>query len=211
MMRTRVLLADDHGLIRQGLKSLLEGQGFQVVGEASDGHEAVRAAEKTHPDVAILDIRMPVLNGVDATRELKKSSPKTKIIILTQHDENQYVTEALQAGAKGYVLKSQGAEDLVHAIREVCRGAVYLSPSISQTVVGAYLSKGTVSPDVLSGRERQVLQLVGEGKSTKDIAVQLGISVKTAESHRARLMKKLDIHETASLVRYAIRRGLIQA
>ncbi len=210
-MRTRVLLADDHGLIRQGLKSLLEGQGFQVVGEASDGHEALRAAEKTHPDVAILDIRMPILNGVDATREMKKSSPNTKIIILTQHDENQYVTEALQAGAKGYVLKSQGAEDLVHAIREVCRGAVYLSPSISHTVVGAYLSKGTVSSDALSGRERQVLQLVGEGRSTKDIALQLGISVKTAESHRARLMKKLDIHETASLVRYAIRRGLIQA
>ncbi len=210
-MRTRVLLADDHSLIRQGLKSLLEGQGFQVVGEASDGHEVLRAVEETHPDIAILDIRMPVLNGVDATRELKKSSPKTKIIILTQHDENQYVTEALQAGAKGYVLKSQGAEDLVQAIREVSRGAVYLSPSISHTVVGAYLSKGTVSPDALSGRERQVLQLVGEGKSTKDIAMHLGISVKTAESHRARLMKKLDIHETASLVRYAIRRGLIQA
>ncbi len=210
-MRTRVLLADDHGLIRQGLKALLEGQGFQVVGEASDGQEMLRTAEKTRPDVAILDIRMPVLNGVDAARGLKKSSPSTKIIILTQHDENQYVTEALHAGAKGYVLKSQGAEDLVHAIREVCRGAVYLSPRISHTVVGAYLSKSADSPDALSGRERQVLQLVGEGKSTKDIAMQLGISVKTAESHRARLMKKLDIHETASLVRYAIRRGLIQA
>jgi two-component system response regulator NreC len=211
MMSTRVLLADDHGLIRQGLRALLEGQGFQVVGEASDGHEMLRTAEKTHPDVAIVDIRMPVLNGVDAARELTKSSPNTKVIILSQHDENQYVTEALKAGAKGYVLKSQGAQDLVHAIREVCRGSVYLSPSISNTVVGAYLSKSTVSSDALSGRERQVLQLVGEGKSTKDIAVQLGISVKTAESHRARLMKKLDIHETASLVRYAIRRGLIQA
>jgi DNA-binding NarL/FixJ family response regulator len=211
MMSTRVLLADDHGLIRQGLRALLEGQGFQVVGEASDGHEMLRTAEKTHPDVAIVDIRMPVLNGVDAARELTKSSPNTKVIILSQHDENQYVTEALQAGAKGYVLKSQGAQDLVHAIREVCRGSVYLSPSISNTVVGAYLSKNSVSADALSGRERQVLQLVGEGKSTKDIAMQLGISVKTAESHRARLMKKLDIHETASLVRYAIRRGLIQA
>src|SRR5260370_12718005 len=134
MMRTRVLLADDHGLIRQGLKSLLEGQGFQVVGEASDGSEALREAGKPHPDVAILDIRMPLLNGGDATRELKKSSPNTKIIILTQHDENQYVTEALQAGAKGYVLKSQRAEDLVHAIREVCRGPVCLSPSTPQTV-----------------------------------------------------------------------------
>ncbi len=182
-----------------------------MVGEASDGQETLRSAEMTQPDVAILDIRMPVLNGVDAARELKKSSPNTKIIILTQHEEDQYVTEALHAGAKGYVLKSQAAEDLVHAIREVCRGAVYLSPSISRTVVGAYLSKRSVSTDALSGRERQVLQLVGEGKSTKDIAIQLGISVKTAESHRARLMKKLDIHETASLVRYAIRRGLIQA
>src|SRR5258708_19928249 len=131
-MRTRVLLADDHSLIRQGLKALLEGQGFQVVGEASDGYEVVRAAEKTHPDVAILDIRMPVLNGVDAARELRKSSPNTKVIILTQHDENQYVTEALQAGAKGYVLKSQGAEDLVHAIRKICRAPVYLTPTISQ-------------------------------------------------------------------------------
>ncbi len=210
-MPTRVLLADDHALIRQGLKALLESQGFQVVGEASDGQATLRSAEKTHPDVAILDISMPVLNGMDAARELKKSSPKTKIILLTQHDEDQYVTEALRAGAKGYVLKSQAAEDLVQAIREVCRGSVYLSPSISRSVVDAYISKTYVSTDPLSGRERQVLQLVGEGKSTKDIAIQLGISVKTAESHRARLMKKLDIHETASLVRYAIRRGLIQA
>src|SRR6266571_580485 len=171
-MPTRVLLADDHGLIRQGLKALLEGQGFQVVGEASDGQEMLRTAEKTRPDVAILDIRMPVLNGVDAARELKKSSPNTKIIILTQHDENQYVTEALHAGAKGYVLKSQAAEDLVRAIQEVCRGSVYLSPSISRAIVDAYLSKTYVSTDPLSGRERQVLQLVGEGKSTKDIAVQ---------------------------------------
>ncbi len=210
-MPPRVLLADDHALVRQGLKALLESQGFQVVGEASDGQATLRSAEKTHPDVAILDISMPVLNGMDAARELKKSSPKTKIILLTQHDEDQYVTEALRAGAKGYVLKSQAAEDLVQAIREVCRGSVYLSPSISRSVVDAYLSKTYVSTDPLSGRERQVLQLVGEGKSTKDIAIQLGISVKTAESHRARLMKKLDIHETASLVRYAIRRGLIQA
>jgi two-component system, NarL family, response regulator NreC len=209
-MPTRVLLADDHALIRQGLKALLETQGFQVVGEASDGQESLRLAEKTRPDVAILDISMPVLNGVDAARQLKKLSPNVKIVLLTQHDEDQYVTEALRVGAKGYVLKSQAANDLVQAIREVCRGSVYLSPSISRTVVDAYVSKTYVSTDPLSGRERQVLQLVGEGKSTKDIALTLGISVKTAESHRARLMKKLDIHETASLVRYAIRRGLIQ-
>jgi len=209
-MPTRVLLADDHALIRQGLKAFLERKGFQVVGEASDGQEAIRSVEKTQPDVAIVDISMPVLNGVDAARELKKSSPRTKVIVLTQHDEDQYVTEALRAGAKAYVLKSQAADDLVHAIEEVCRGSVYLSPNISRAVVDAYLSKTYVSKDPLSGRERQVLQLVGEGKSTKDISLHLGISVKTAESHRARLMKKLDIHETASLVRYAIRRGLIQ-
>jgi two-component system, NarL family, response regulator NreC len=209
-MPTRVLLADDHALIRQGLKGLLETQGFQVIGEASDGQETLRSAEKTRPDVAILDISMPVLNGMDAARELQKSLPNVKIILLTQHDEDQYVTEALRAGAKGYVLKSQAAADLVQAIREVCRGSVYLSPSISRPVVDAYLSKTYVATDPLSGRERQVLQLVAEGKSTKDVAIQLGISVKTAESHRARLMKKLDIHETASLVRYAIRHCLIE-
>ena len=209
-MPTRLLLADDHALIRQGLKALLEKQGCQVVCEASNGQETLRSVEKTQPDVAIVDISMPVLNGVDAARELKKSSPKTKVILLTQHDEDQYVTEALRAGVRGYVLKSQAADDLVHAIREVCRGCVYLSPKISGAVVDAYVSKTYASADPLSGRERQVLQLVGEGKSTKDVAAQLGISVKTAESHRSRLMKKLDIHETASLVRYAIRHGLIQ-
>jgi len=209
-MPIRLLLADDHALIRQGLKTLLEKQGYQVVGEASDGQEAIRAVEKNQPDVAIIDISMPVLNGVDAAREMKRAAPKTKVILLTQHDEGQYVTESLRAGVKGYVLKRQVAEDLVHAIKEVCRGSVYLSPSISRAVVDAYLSNTQVPVDPLSGRERQVLQLVGEGKATKDVAVHLGISVKTAESHRARLMKKLDIHETASLVRYAIRRGLIQ-
>lgn len=209
-MPIRILLADDHALIRQGLRALLEKHGYQIVAEASDGQEALRSVLEAHPDVAIVDISMPVLNGVDTARELKKSSPKTKVILLTQHDEEQYVTESLRAGVKGYVLKSQAGSDLIHAIQEVCRGSVYLSPKISRAVVDAYLSKSYVASDPLSGRERQVLQLVGEGKSTKDIATQLGISVKTAESHRARLMKKLDIHETASLVRYAIRNGLIQ-
>jgi len=210
-MSIRLLLADDHALVRQGLKAFLERQEFQVVSDASDGQEALRMAAKTQPDIAILDISMPILNGIDAAREFKKSSPKTKVILLTKHEEDQYVTEALRAGVRGYVLKSQVANDLVYAIREVCRGRVYLSPSVSRAVVDGYLSKGDVPPDPLSVRERQVLQLVGEGRSTKDVALQLGISVKTAESHRARLMKKLDIHETASLVRYAIRCGLIQA
>lgn len=190
--------------------AFLERQGFQVVSEASDGDEATRQARDTQPDIAILDISMPILNGVDAARELRKISPKTKVIILTKHDEDQYVTEALRSGVKGYVLKSQVANDLIHAIQEVCRGSIYLSPSISRAVVDAYLSKTDMPADTLSARERQVLQLVSEGKSTKEVASQLGVSVKTAESHRARLMRKLDIHETASLVRYAIRRGLIQ-
>jgi two-component system response regulator NreC len=210
-MPESIFLADDHALIRQGLKALLEKQGCRIVGEAADGQEALRAVATAQPEIAILDISMPILNGIDAARELKKSAPKTKVILLTQHDEDQYVTEALRAGVKGYVLKSQVADDLIHAIREVTKGSVYLSPKISRAVVDAYLSKARLSADPLSGRERQVLQLVGEGKSTKDVAALLGISVKTAESHRARLMKKLDIHETASLVRYAIRHGLIEA
>jgi len=167
-------------------------------------------AVKAQPDVAILDISMPLLNGIDAARELKKSSPKAKVILLTKHDEDHYVAEAMRAGVSAYVLKSQVANDLVHAIREVCRGSVYLSPSISHAVIGAYLSKSDSPADPLSARERQVLQLVGEGKSTKEAAKQLGLSVKTVESHRARLMRKLDLHQTAGLVRYAIRRGLIQ-
>jgi DNA-binding NarL/FixJ family response regulator len=209
-MPTSVLLADDHALIRQGLRALLERKGFQVVAEASDGREALRSVEKSRPEVALLDITMPILNGLDTARELKKVSPKTKAVLLTQHEEDQYVTEALRAGVKGYVLKSQSADDLVQAIQQVCRGSIYLSPNISRAVVNAYLSNTPAELDALSGRERQVLQLVSEGNSTKDIAVSLGISVKTAESHRTRLMKKLDIHETASLVRFAVRHGLIE-
>jgi two-component system response regulator NreC len=204
------LLADDHALVRQGLKAFLERQGLQVVGEASDGQEAVQMAKETQPDVAIVDISMPVLNGLDAARELQKSSPKTIVILLTKHDGDQYVMEALRTGVRGYVLKIQVADDLLRAIKEVRRGAIYLSPGVSSASVDAYLSKSCLSTDPLSSRERQVLQLVGEGNSTKQIAHQLGISVKTAESHRMRLMRKLDIHEKASLVRYALRHGLIQ-
>jgi two-component system, NarL family, response regulator NreC len=209
-MTTRLLLADDHALVRQGLKAFLERQGFQVVCEASNGQEALQMAAKARPDVAIVDISMPLLNGIDVACELRESSSKAKVILLTKHDEDQYVTDALRAGVSGYVLKSQVANDLVHAIQEVCRGSVYLSPSISRAVVGAYLSKSDLPADRLSAREHQVLQLVGEGKSTKEVAKHLGVSVKTVESHRARLMRKLDLHETAGLVRYAIRRGLIQ-
>jgi DNA-binding NarL/FixJ family response regulator len=209
-MPIRLLLADDHAVVRHGLRALLEREGFQVSAEACDGQEAVRAAAEVRPDIAVLDISMPLLNGLDAARELKKNASGTKIILLTRHDEPQYVTEALRAGVKGYVLKNQAANDLVAAIQQVGRGGVYLSPNISRAVMEAYLSRNEPEADPLTPRERQVLQMVGEGKSTKDVARLLGISTKTAESHRARLMRKLDIHETAGLVRYAIRRGLVQ-
>ena len=209
-MPARIVLADDHALVRQGIKSLLEREGMQVVAEASDGQQAVRQSESLNPDIAVMDIGMPILNGMDAARELSRACPKTKAILLTQHDEDQYVSEALGAGVKGYVLKSQVASDLVHAIQQVMRGQVYLSPGISGAVLAAYRSKADRPSDPLTARERQVLQLIAEGKSTKDVASLLGVSVKTAESHRSRLMQKLDIHETASLVRYAVKRGLVQ-
>ena len=209
-MPIQVLLADDHLIVRQGLKALLEREGFTVVGEAVDGHEAVRLAQALHPDVAVLDLAMPLLNGLDTAREILRISPRTRTILLTMHPEDHYIFEALRAGIEGYVLKTQAAEDLVRAIREVFRGMIYLSPGVSRAVVQAYLTKADLPPDSLAPRERQVLQLVAEGKTTKEIAVLLGISVKTAESYRSRIMQKLDIHETAGLVRYAIRRGLIQ-
>ena len=209
-MPIRVLLADNHVIVRQGLKSYLERGGIQVIGEASDGQESVAFATKLQPDVAILDIGMPILNGIDAAREIKQALPKTKAVLLTRHDEDQYVTAALRAGIRGYILKTQAATDLVNAIQQVCRGEIYLSPGISRALVDAFLSKTEMPEDPLTARERQVLQLIGEGKSTKEVATLLGVSVKTAESHRSRLMQKLDIHEVAGLVRYAVRHGVIQ-
>jgi two-component system, NarL family, response regulator NreC len=206
----RVLLADDHLIFRQGLKGLLEREGLQIVGEAADGQEAVRRARDLSPDVAVLDLTMPLLNGLDAAREIVRASPRTRPILLTMHTEDPYVMEALRAGIRGYVLKAQPSTDLVQAIQEVSRGRIYLSPGISRTVVEAYLAKTELPPDPLSPREREVLQLVAEGKTTKEIARVLGVSIKTAENHRSRILAKLDIHETAGLVRYAIRRGLIQ-
>jgi two-component system response regulator NreC len=209
-MPIRVVLADDHILVRQALKSLLEREKLQVIAEASDGQEAVALAEAHHPDIAVIDISMPILNGIDAAREMGRSCPKTKTILLTQHEEDQYIREALEAGVKGYVLKNQAASDLLHAIQQVSRGQFYLSPGVSRAVMEAYRTRSDSPADPLTARERQVLQLIAEGKSTRDAASLLGISVKTAESHRMRLMQKLDIHETASLVRYAVRRGLVQ-
>jgi len=205
----RLVLADDHVLVRQGLKTLLQSAGFVVAGEAADGREAVRLVRSENPDVAVLDISMPQFNGLNAALELGRLCPRVKLVLLTQHDEPQYVTEALRCGVRGYVLKSQAARDLVQAIEGVCRGEVYLSPGVASAVAEAYLAPQHTT--ALSVRERQVLQLIAEGHSTKAIAVRLAISAKTVESHRSKLMQKLDIHDTASLVRYAIRHGVTQA
>jgi DNA-binding NarL/FixJ family response regulator len=207
---TRILLADDHAVVRQGLKALLERDGFEVVAEADDGRAAVRHAREHCADVAVLDFSMPLLNGLDAAVEILRICPRSRVILLTMHTDDHYVLAALRAGVKGYVVKTQASGDLVRAINEVRRGLMYLSPGISEAVVQAFLAKADAPPDPLTSREREVLQLVAEGKSTKEVAQLLGISFKTAESHRTRIMKKTNIHETAGLVRYAVRRGLVQ-
>lgn len=210
-MPTRVLLAEDHQIVRQSLRLLLEREGLAVAGEAADGRQAVRLAESLQPEVAVLDISMPTLNGLDAAREIRRLSPRTKIIILTAHDEEPYLLEALRAGVRGYIIKTHAAEDLIQAIREASRGGLFLSPEVSRAVIQAYQNGAALPADPLSPRERQVLQLIAEGNTTRQLAALLGISLKTAETHRTRLMEKLDVHETAGLVRYAIRRGLVQA
>jgi two-component system, NarL family, response regulator NreC len=186
----------------------LEQAGMVVIGEAADGPETLELAHTHHPDVAILDIAMPHLNGLETARRLRETVPQTKIIVLTMHPEEPYVLEALQAGAVGYVLKTQAAADIVQAIHTALQGAIYLSPRVTNAVVHAYLACATLPSDPLTSREREIVQRIAEGQTTKEIAAHLGLSVKTVESHRINLMRKLDIHETATLVRYAIRRGL---
>jgi two-component system response regulator NreC len=209
-MSTTVVLADDHPVVRQGVRRLLEREDFEVLGEASDGLQAISLADQFRPDVMVLDLSMPTLNGVAAVHEIARVSPRTRIVLLTMYTEEHHILEALRAGVKGCLSKTQAPEHLLDAIRQVCSGGVYLSPSVSGVVVQGYLANAERPYDPLTGRERQVLQLIAEGKTTKQIAVILGVTVKTAESHRGTLMEKLDIHSTADLVRYAIRRGLVQ-
>ncbi len=206
-MATRVLLADDHGLVRQGLRLVLEREGFDVVGEAEDGLHAVRLARETEPDVAILDLVMPRLNGIDAAREIHRCSARTRTLLLTTRADD-LLLEALAAGMAGCILKTLGARDLVEAVRHLQTGGVYLSPGLTEVVVSAYRNGSSRAADPLSLREREVLQLIAEGRGTKQVAEALCISTRTVESHRARIMRKLAIHETAGLVRYAILHGL---
>ena len=209
-MPPTIILADDHSVVRQGIRSLLERENFEVVGEAANGVEAVRLAEKYQPDIAILDLSMPIMNGITAIGQIREVSPRTKVVLLTMYTEEHQVLNALRAGVKACVTKTQAVEHLIVAIREVAAGGVYLSPSVSGAVVQAYLARSDTPYDPLTDRERQVLQLVAEGNTTKEIAMILGVAAKTAETHRVKVMDKLDIHSTAGLVRYAIRRGLLE-
>jgi DNA-binding NarL/FixJ family response regulator len=209
-MPIQVLLADDHQIVRDGMKVFLEREGFKVYAEAQNGQEAVSLALELQPEVVVLDIGMPVLNGLDAAREILRQAPATKAILLTMHDDSNYVLEGLRLGVKGFVTKTHAAEDLLHAIHEAMRGITYVSPELSQAVFQAIQTNSDGGQDSLTPRERQVLQLVAEGKTTKESAELLHISIKTAETHRVHIMKKLNIHETAGLVRYAIRCGLVR-
>jgi DNA-binding NarL/FixJ family response regulator len=205
----RLLIADDHAIVRDGLRAILKDEGFEVVGEASDGLEAIRLCEELGPDIAVVDISMPLLNGIDSARQILKASPKTKIVVLSMHTEKRYVLACLRAGFVAYVTKNTAASSLIQAIDAVRKGEIYLSPGVSREVVDAYLAKDESPPDPLSIREREVLQLIVEGKNVKEIGGILGISPKTAESHRTNIMEKLNIHEIVGLIRYAIREGIV--
>jgi DNA-binding NarL/FixJ family response regulator len=207
-----VLLADDHALVRSGIRSLLDGvAGIEVVGEAGDGHDALRLAAALRPDVLLLDIKLPSLNGLEVADRLAREQPGVKVVMLSMHDNEEYVLHALRAGAAGYLLKDATVPELEMAIRSVARGETYLSPPVSKHLVGEYLRRATGDgvPELLTPRQREVLQLVAEGHSTKEIAARLTLSVKTVETHRAQLMERLDIHDVAGLVRYALRVGLV--
>ncbi len=207
------MLADDHKITRQGLRSLLEKQkDLEVVGEADNGRAAVRLASELGPDVIIMDVTMPDLNGVEAAKQILAKSPEIKIIALSMHSDAIFVTEMLKSGACGYLLKDCAFEELTRAIRTVAEGKTYLSPAISGVVVEDYIHRLTstevTGPDILTDREKEVVQLMAEGNSTKQIALKLHISVKTVETHRRQVMNKLDIHNVAELTKYAIRKGI---
>lgn len=214
MTKPRVLMADDHSILLAGLRRLVEDS-CEVVGMVEDGRALIEAANRIKPDLILLDISMPLLNGLDAAREIKKSLPDCKLLFLTMHASPTYATEALKAGGNGYLLKQSAASELPMAIEAVCNGQTYLTPAITRSVLETAIQsdKAEVRRAVgdLTIRQREVLQLIGEGKSTKDIATLLNVSVKTVEFHKGRLMEQLDVHTTAELIRFAIAEGLVTA
>lgn len=206
----RILLADDHALVRQGLGMILGAQkDMEIVGQAGNGNEAIAMAEKLKPDVVVMDVAMPELNGVEATRRLAASLPRTRVLALSMHKDSVYVREILRAGARGYLLKDSGDADLVAAVRAIAKGEGYISPSVSDAVLSDYRKHVTDPLDLLTSREREVLQHIAEGQTNKEIATALNLSVYTVEAHRGRIMEKLNLHSTGELVRFALRNGLI--
>jgi DNA-binding NarL/FixJ family response regulator len=206
----RILLADDHVLVRQGFRMILSAQpDMEIVGEAGNGREAVELAEKLKPDIVIMDVAMPELNGIEATRRLTASTPRIRVLALSMHKDSVYVREILRSGARGYLLKDSADADLLTAVRAVAKGDGYLSPAVSDAVLTDYRRHVTDPIDLLTSREREVLQMIAEGKTNKEIAVALNLSVYTVEAHRGRVMEKLNLHSTGELVRFALRNGLI--
>ncbi len=211
-----IVIAEDHTILRQGLRALLSSDtDFEVVGEAEDGRAAVRSVETLSPDLLLMDLSMPRMTGMEAITEIKKGSPATKIVVLTVHKGEEYVLSALRAGADGYVLKDAGHDELMTAVKNVLAGKRYLSPDISEKVIDGYLEgrrsfKGQTPWDTLTQREREILKLIAEGYKNREIAEQLFISLKTVEKHRSNLMKKLDLHNTATLTAFAMEKGIIE-
>lgn len=213
---TRILLADDHGVVRQGLRAVLaRDASFEVIGESGDGREAVRLAEALQPNVVIMDISMPQLNGIEAAKQIVKANPRTHIIILSMHSDETYLMRALQAGVKGYLLKESAEEDLNRAVRMVAQGKPFFSPAVTSALLADYMRDMQQrnlqdSYDLLTEREKEVLQLLAEGKSNKEAATVLDLSTNTVETHRTNLMQKLGLHNTAEIVLYAVRKKIIQ-
>ncbi|HEY7161977.1 MAG TPA: response regulator transcription factor [Acidobacteriota bacterium] len=212
MNRIRVLIADDHALVRAGFRALLESQSVEVVAEANDGREAVELTKKYHPDIVLMDIGMSGLNGIEAASRISREFPSSRILILSMHANEEYVLQALRAGACGYLLKDSGRQELMLAVRSIIEGKTYLSPEVSKHVIDNYVESvgGKSDPlERLTPRQREILQLIAEGRTNKEIAQILKIAVKTVDTHRTQLMERLDIHDVAGLVRFAIQMGLV--